>query len=748
MEPDAKRLKEMLEAAQAQVAKLQAQNDEAIEAARVREAEAIEAARVREAELQAQNDEAIEAARVREAEAIEAARVREAEAIEAARVREAELQAQNDEAIEAARVREAELQAQNDEAIEAARVREAELQAQNDEAIEAARVREAELQAQNEAIEAARVREAELQAQIYLSNSSILLKSFWSHESTYRNIPAKGQTGPVGKLYLENGMKHGLEKDATFPFDLVDVPDNNQKCGLLLQEPIFSSESDVQSRFREVLTTLFSIAAESLKKERNFELSAVVNREISFGGFGGRVDLFAYFVTSNKAIPCLVCEVKSPRYSALDDKVDDKVVMQALKYLVSVHIQTGCGVVFGLISTYETTHVIWMKKRGLKYNFNAEGEYSKGLLEGLGSSSFLPGAPVEYPVGRDEKNERTASCFPSSKRKNQPDEEEEGEELTLKDKQAMVKTELDLWQQFDVRVSKGFKREQDTSQDSYVKVLYNVVLQSIKATLFTRAKNHEKTFCEVLVGSLNSIVCVPRPIKPTHNLFPVPSSKSFHILDHIHNGQEGFRVCSAMYVTKTMPMIGKFCMLKLRYSVKGLPRQTNSYRETLKSVSARSDFDTTPPNAEEITIANALYVKRLENELTIWNLLSSKSRLPKAFIVEDICGYRLLVMPYLFPLTEWVKKNKNDYVDNFEEQIKAQVEFMWNKGWVHGDLELRHVGLWSKSVGKSKPRVMTVQLFDFGNARRKGEKDTKETCVDGELDKLSSAFDLLGGVKK
>ena len=176
--------------------------------------------------------------------------------------------------------------------------------------------------------------------------------------STTKTVPASGQPGPVGKLYLKDAEMKRLMKDVELPFKLVDVPVNTVKCRYLIGPVKFENESDVQKELKGVLNILFIIATNSILADCKFEL---VSKEVIFGGFGGRADIFAYLLFGTKAIPCLICEVKFPGRKG----VDNKVIMQALKYLVSVHSQTGCDVVFGLISTYETTHVIWIKKVGV-----------------------------------------------------------------------------------------------------------------------------------------------------------------------------------------------------------------------------------------------------------------------------------------------------------------------------------------------------------------------------------------------
>ena len=125
--------------------------------------------------------------------------------------------------------------------------------------------------------------------------------------------------------------------------------------------------------------------------------------------------------------------------------------------------------------------------------------------------------------------------------------------------------------------------------------------------------------------------------------------------------------------------------------------------------------------------------------MKIWNILLLDTGLSKVFIVEEICGYRILVMPYLFPLTGKVKnvpvvKGIADYEEKYEPQIKRQLELMWSKGWMHGDLKLRHVGLWKKSGGE-----LVVQLFDFGNAEECGEGDM-DVYIQGELQKLKDEY--------
>ena len=167
-------------------------------------------------------------------------------------------------------------------------------------------------------------------------------------------------------------------------------------------------------------------------------------------------------------------------------------------------------------------------------------------------------------------------------------------------------------------------------------------------------------FCEAFVKSIGSIVYVPRPIDPTFERFPHSSSKSFYILDHIHSGNEGFRVCSAMFVTKAIKAtkttsevksVGKFCMLKMRYATETSPKPSKSFTDSGDKTA---------------------YNKRLLKEMHIWNCLiaktDAKSFLSKVFLVEDICGYRLLVMPYLFPLLE-VLKSVEDYKKVYEPQI-------------------------------------------------------------------------------
>ena len=126
-----------------------------------------------------------------------------------------------------------------------------------------------------------------------------------------------------------------------------------------------------------------------------------------------------------------------------------------------------------------------------------------------------------------------------------PEPEAGPEEITPKEKTSMLNEALALWKGFDVSVSKEYKR----TDPGYVQMLYNVVLQSIMATLFTK-HNQKKPFCEAFVQSICSIVYVPRPIDPTFERFPHSSSKSFYFLDHIHSGNGGFRVCSAMFVTR------------------------------------------------------------------------------------------------------------------------------------------------------------------------------------------------------
>ena len=128
--------------------------------------------------------------------------------------------------------------------------------------------------------------------------------------------------------------------------------------------------------------------------------------------------------------------------------------------------------------------------------------------------------------------------------------------------------------------------------------------------------------------------------------------------------------------------IGKFCILKMKY---------------IGGVS---------PGDGDIDSYNQLLLK----EEYIWNLLIAKTIL-KVFLVEPICGFRVLVMPYLFPLSRLLK-SMEEYKDMYEPQIRAQIEVMWEGGWMHGDSSLRHVGLWK--CGEQ----LKVQLFDFGHATR------------------------------
>ena len=274
-------------------------------------------------------------------------------------------EAQKEEELKASKVREA----QKDEAL----VQTKEELAQKDEAL--VQTKE-ELAQKDEAIEAGLVREAKSEAEKYLSNDSVLMAptSLGSKVSVSKTTPAPGQPGPVGKLYLkDSGAMSMLEKDAKLPFNLVDVPVNTVGCGHLIQPIKFANESEVQTKFKEVLNTLFAIATESLLADCQVKLSSELCEEMTFGGHGGRVDVFAYLLFESKALPCLICEVKFPGHKGLDDKV----IMQALKYLVSVHSQTGCDVVFGLISTYETTHVIWIKKVKVGYNFDVTVDETK-----------------------------------------------------------------------------------------------------------------------------------------------------------------------------------------------------------------------------------------------------------------------------------------------------------------------------------------------------------------------------------
>ena len=282
------------------------------------------------------------------------------------------------------------------------------------------------------------------------------------------------------------------------------------------------------------------------------------------------------------------------------------------------------------------------------------------------------------------------------------------EEMTPKEKTSMLNEALALWKGFDVSVSKEYKR----TDPGYVQMLYNVVLQSIMATLFTK-HNQKKPFCEAFIQPIDVTVYVPRPVSPTYEIFPHSASRAFYILDHIQSGNNGYRVCSAMYVTKAtkaietsseIKSIGKFCILKMKF--KG-------------GVS---------PGDGDINSYNQLLLK----EEYIWNLLIAKTIL-KVFLVENICGYRLLVMPYLFPLLE-VLKSVEDYEEVYEPQIRAQIEVMWKNGWVHGDLTLRHVGLWNCD-GELK-----VQLFDFGNAT--GTKGDKQEYIENELTKLRNECEV------
>ena len=73
-------------------------------------------------------------------------------------------------------------------------------------------------------------------------------------------------------------------------------------------------------------------------------------------------------------------------------------------------------------------------------------------------------------------------------------------------------------------------------------------------------------------------------------------------------------------------------MLKMRYSTASAPKPSSSFTDN-------------PDN----------YNRRLVKEMDIWNLLIAKTSLSKVFLVENICGYRLLVMPYLFPLLDVLK---------------------------------------------------------------------------------------------
>ena len=156
-------------------------------------------------------------------------------------------------------------------------------------------------------------------------------------------------------------------------------------------------------------------------------------------------------------------------------------------------------------------------------------------------------------------------------------------------------------------------------------------------------------------------------------------------------------------------------MLKMRYATSESPKTSKSFTDA-------NDVDS--------------YNQRLMTEKEIWNLLIDKNvakGLSNVFLVEDICGYRLLVMPYLFPLLG-VLKSMEDYKEVYEPQIRAQIEVMWKDGWMHGDLVLRHVGLWDCG-GEFK-----VQLFDFGNAT--GTKGDKDEYVEGKLTKLRNECEV------
>ena len=447
------------------------------------------------------------------------------------------------------------------------------------------------------------------------------------------------------------------------------------------------------------------------------ELSTTLSKIAIFGGFPTWSDIFGYLIVDTKAIPCLVCEVRYPSHN----KLDDLLILHALKYLISVYSHTGCDVVFGLISTYETTHVIWIKKVGVDYDFDATMDKTKleDALNGFGSSDFLPTAPVAYTEATSPPvKPNSMDSFNNAA----PEPEAEPEEMTPEEKASMLNEALALWKGFDVGVSKEYKR----SELGYVQVLYNVVLQSIKATLFTK-HNQEKPFCEAFIQPIDVTVYVPRPVSPTYEIFPHSASRAFYILDHIQSGNNGYRVCSAMFVTKAIKAtkttsevksVGKFCMLKMRYATETSPKPSKSFTGSSSN--------------------KAVYNQRLLKEKHIWNCLiaktDAKSFLSKVFLVEDICGYRLLVMPYLFPLLE-VLKSVEDYKKVYEPQIRAQIEVMWKDGWMHGDLVLRHVGLWDCGG-----REFKVQLFGFGNAT--GTKGDKQEYIENELTKLRNECEV------
>ena len=179
-----------------------------------------------------------------------------------------------------------------------------------------------------------------------------------------------------------------------------------------------------------------------------------------------------------------------------------------------------------------------------------------------------------------------------------------------------------------------------------------------------------------------------------------------------------------MFVTRGKNVVGRFCILKMRNRTDSIPKESYSLREN--------------DNLE-------MYLLRLAREMEIWNILiqarsAKKGRLPKVFIVDKLCGYGLLVMLYLFPLMgmvdhEYVVKDTGDYVSNYETQIKAQLQAMWQEGFKHGDLLLRHVGLWKGDDGKH-----VVQLFDFGNAVPVESTDDMDNYIEKELKKLKEEF--------